>query len=413
MKIILTTFLLLSSVLIFAGKPQNIEIEIDSNQFGISNQFSFKLIMIDKKGNRSKLIPGDSDYRWEKVEVVCNHLVTFENGRIVFNQRGINASNHLTEFKVTYAKELTVSENIAFPYVAQLNVLNNALLINQAEPLLLELVFQNNHKTNYASNLFDLSQLECVKPFKLLGEKIIYEQTELLESNLVELEIYSKQNSYLKSMKSMGVNYPVALSLFYGGQNGEDARAYQPVFSAIGYSGGDGNKGKDLTVFVEELQQKDDLFIRLIIFQKDGTKDVQILQWSESPIQLIVDGGKGGNGGNGGNSQRYDLHNKRVEENKPGYGGNGGNGGDAGQIIIYSLLSEEKLNAYVKLSTQGGKGGVKGNSGTQFVNNNRVVDPRRSGTEGEFGSDSSPVFTILSDQEKFEYELSKMGQAEL
>jgi hypothetical protein len=413
MRIILTTLLFFAALSVFAGKPKAIEIEIDSAQFGISNQFSFKLILIDKHGNRSKLIPGDSDFRWEQVHVKSKHVVSFDKGRVVFNQLEINALNHLADFSVSYSKDIAYSENLAFPYVSQIHVLNNSFIINQEEALLLELQFQNKRRAIYNSSLFDLSQLEVSKPFKLNGGNIVYELSDLIDNRLVDLNIYSKTNTYLNMSKSIGINYPMTLILNFKAKSGEEGRAYQPVFSALGYSGANGENGKNVSVFLEEIVQNENLFLRMFLFWEDGTREVQIVQWSGAPIQIITDGGDGGNGGNGGDAQRYDAFNKRVKENKPGIGGNGGDGGDAGQVNVYTLLSQAKFDSYVKISSQGGKGGDKGKSGRQYINNNTVLDPRRSGVEGDLGQNSKFNFTLVSDDEKFKNELMKMGQIQL
>ena len=101
MKAIITlTLLLVFFNSASAKKVTDISFEIDSSSFGINNTIGIKVNLIHKRGNSTILKPNESSMKWRKVRVTADHLISFNQGVLSFNQGEITASNNTMNIEV-------------------------------------------------------------------------------------------------------------------------------------------------------------------------------------------------------------------------------------------------------------------------------------------------------------------------
>jgi hypothetical protein len=375
MKQILLLFILGFGLNLQAAKIRDINIQIDSSNFGITNTFAIKVFLIKKNGKQIVLHPGSAHSKWSKVKIYGTHILTSNNGRVAFNQTNINAFNNQTEIEVSYNEgEHIIREKIRLPYVKGLIIMNNTVMVNHLEPLNFHLIFNNGRTKESNASLFDFNTVINESPYELnlIGGKIMYRIDAPVENETVEIKLRSQKTQQVIGQKNLLITYPTTCEIkpegIHGvsGRNGVDGRSTSQN-GGHGQHGAPGGNGVDVHIFARVMKFKEKDYMLLQIFYADGRYESEVLLLTGQPIFVSSKGGNGGNGGNGGSGApgKIDLE---KDINSPlggdgGNGGNAGNGGDAGEITLYYLSEQTDITSLFQMETNGGVAGTAGVAG--------------------------------------------------
>lgn len=221
--------------------------------------------------------------------------------------------------------------------------------------------------------------------YELKGDTLILDELIMHDSSSIILK-HSSSTCYIRVNKlKIGKQCWIVGS----GMNGTSARpATDAEISegpcnhgkpgAVGKNGANGERGKNLTLEVTELESN----LYPLLLRLNGGN-----------------GGDGGSGGNGGNGSKSTIH----CDCHGGNGGNGGNGGDggAGGTLIFrcaqcpsNLLSSGviKFNLQGGYSGYGGEGGRGGAIGTGAMQTSKRGANGKHGQRGKNGTEGNFIY---------------------
>lgn len=424
MKKIVLIILLLFSNNTFAGRIRDIDFSIDTSNFGETNTFSVTIFLIKKNGKRITLSPNHLSLKWGNLKITGDHIISFKQGIVAFDQSSITQENNKTVLEISYKNGLhTIKTDIIYPYVTSVKINNNTIPVNHFETINYDLVFSNGKTTYHSNSLFadynliNTSQSEITK----LNDQFMIQLNEPAPFETVKLSFKNKLTGKELGEKTILIGYETTCRLEYqgldglNGSHGKDGVKISESGS-FGYNGQNGTSGNNVRVFAKINTTNSKKYLILQVFSSNGKHQTEILLYNGQPIIINTNGGRGGNGGNGGNGMRG-LIDKTKQINSPngGNGGNAGNagyGGDAGNIYFVFLNSTENMLSFFSTSSIAGSAGNPGNPGTggkgDYTDASNLIKMQnsRDGRQGYIGNKgingknktaSNPL--IISDEE--------------
>ena len=435
MKKIVLLFLLTLPLLINAARIRDIEFSIDSSNFGRTNQFEITVNLIKKNGKRVVLKPNVFSFHWSKVKVEGEHILSFSNGKVIFDQVNINASNRLCNFKVSYdmgKKGKHYQEKVVnFPYITNIELENEFINVNTPSFISLIMTFNNNIKSYNNESLFKSSTLEllCKEEIVVSNNSFYLKLNDPANFDSLNVQLINKKSGEIFSEKKLPLKYPTTVSIFASGNNGENGISGKNGvnYSQDGKNGTsayNGENAQEVKVFVEVKELNGKTYFKITSFFTNKIEQVDIIEFKNAPIEIYANGGNGGNGGHGGSGQigKIDLA-KKIISPKGGNGGNGGNsgnGGNGGQIEIYFVKNQKDVNHYFighNLAGIAGEPGKGGNGGKgDYVNSTakdkkaEILDGKsgRNGYSGKKGLDGKPVLKSVLIYQEFNDKIASL-----
>ena len=276
MKLKFYTFLICLFTLLSASakKVTDIDFDIDSSNFGVSNSYSLKIYLINKKGKRNLLSPGEFSLKWNKIKVTGDHILSFRHGIVVFNQPDIQASNNNCTIEVSYDNVHYMKKTFKLPYVKGMIINTNSILVNKYQVFDYQLVFNNGKTSSPSESLFYRSNIVSLCPSEVdfNGDKVQVKLFDVVAYETLKLKFKNKQNEQVLGEKTILLEYPTTSGA--NGQNGQNGANGKTV-SEVGKSGSNGSNGTNASkvlVFVKSKIVNGTTFYVLHYFLSDGTK---------------------------------------------------------------------------------------------------------------------------------------------
>lgn len=427
MKKIVLLFILTLPLLTNAARIRDIEFSIDSSNFGRTNQFEITINLIKKNGKRIALRPNIFSFHWNKIKVEGDHILSFYNGTVIFDQVNINASNRHCDFKVSYdmgKKGKHYQETtIKFPYITNIELENNFINVNTLGYINLLLTFNNNVQTTNNESLFKFSDLEfsSKEEITISNNSFCIKLSDPANFDSLSVQLINKNSGEIFSEKKLPLRYPISVSIYASGKNGENGISGKNGvnYSQDGKNGTsayNGENAQDVNVFVEIKELNGKTYFKITSIFSNKTEQIDLIEFNNAPIEIYANGGNGGNGGHGGNGQNGKINlEKKIISPKGGNGGNGGNsgnGGNGGEIAIYFVKNQKDVNHYFIGHNLGGISGEPGKGGDfgkgDYINstvkdkNAKILDGNsgKKGYSGKNGLNGKPVMkSVLTYQE--------------
>ena len=177
--------------------------------------------------------------------------------------------------------------------------------------------------------------------------------------------------------------------LNYRGADGKTGKSStQPTDKRHAESGGDGQPGKDIDVYLcgLTLNNEEFMFLKIQDAKNTSRNDYYLFPLGTTNIVIDVQGGNGGNGGNGRDGAAGVI---KSPDGKPGgNGGNAGCGARAGAVkFFYSPASAGWLGSFTFITNSGlnGTPGYAGKGGLRFKTTDRRYPSGKMGANGYSG----------------------------